>query len=56
MTGQHATPTPGAKMIHLIKCRPEAGVTHCIFGLKAAPADDVLHRLDRLVAFLEHVR
>ena len=34
----------------------EAGVTRCIFGLKAAPADDVLRRLDRLVQFLEVVR
>jgi probable F420-dependent oxidoreductase len=34
----------------------EAGVTRCIFGLKAAPADDVLRRLDRLVEFLEIVR
>ena len=34
----------------------EAGVTRCIFGLKAAPADDVLRRLDRLVEFLEVVR
>ncbi len=34
----------------------EAGVNRCIFGLKSAPADDVLRRLDRLVEFLEHVR
>jgi 2-methylisocitrate lyase-like PEP mutase family enzyme len=34
----------------------EAGVTRCIFGLKSAPADDVLRRLDRLVRFLEDVR
>lgn len=34
----------------------EAGVTRCIFGLKAAPADDVLRRLDRLARFLEDVR
>ena len=33
-----------------------AGVTRCIFGLKAAPADDVLRRLDRLVQFLDDVR
>jgi alkanesulfonate monooxygenase SsuD/methylene tetrahydromethanopterin reductase-like flavin-dependent oxidoreductase (luciferase family) len=33
-----------------------AGVTRCIFGLKAAPADDVLRRLDRLVQFLAVVR
>jgi len=33
-----------------------AGVTRCIFGLKAAPADDVLRRLDRLVKFLDDVR
>lgn len=33
-----------------------AGVTRCIFGLKAAPADDVLRRLDRLAQFLETVR
>ena len=34
----------------------EAGVTRCIFGLKSAPADDVLRRLDRLVQFLETMR
>jgi len=34
----------------------EAGVTRCIFGLKSAPTDDVLRRLDRLVKFLETVR
>jgi len=34
----------------------QAGVTRCIFGLKSAPADDVLRRLDRLVKFLETVR
>lgn len=34
----------------------EAGVTRFIFGLKSAPADDVLRRLDRLVQFLEDVR
>lgn len=33
-----------------------AGVTRCIFGLKSAPADDVLRRLDRLARFLEDVR
>ena len=33
-----------------------AGVTRCIFGLKAASEDDVLRRLDRLVKFLETVR
>ncbi len=33
-----------------------AGVTRCIFGLKSAPADDVLRRLDRLAKFLETVR
>ena len=26
----------------------KAGVTRCIFGVKAAPAEDVLPRLDRL--------
>lgn len=31
----------------------EAGVTRCLFGLKAAPADDVLPRLDKLAAFLK---
>lgn len=34
----------------------EAGVTRCIFGLKAAGRDDVLRRLDRLTGFLETVR
>jgi probable F420-dependent oxidoreductase len=34
----------------------EAGVTRCIFGLKAAAADDVLRRLDRLQGFLEPLR
>lgn len=33
-----------------------AGVTRCIFGLKAAPAEDVLRRLDRLEQFLREVR
>jgi probable F420-dependent oxidoreductase len=30
----------------------EAGVTRCLFGLKAASADEVLPRLDKLVRFL----
>ena len=34
----------------------EAGVTRCIFGLKAAPADEVLPRLDRLSRFVEELR
>ena len=34
----------------------DAGVTRCIFGLKAAPADDVLPRLDRLARFVEERR
>lgn len=33
-----------------------AGVTRCIFGLKAAGKDDVLRRLDRLQKFVETVR
>lgn len=31
----------------------EAGVTRCLFGLKAAPPDQVLRRLDKLAAFLK---
>jgi hypothetical protein len=31
----------------------KAGVTRCLFGLKAAPADDVLPRLDKLATFLK---
>ena len=30
----------------------EAGVVRCLFGVKSAPADEVLPRLDRLVRFL----
>ena len=32
--------------------RREAGVVRCLFGVKSAPADEVLPRLDRLVRFL----
>jgi probable F420-dependent oxidoreductase len=40
----------------MIERLQKAGVTRCIFGLKSAPADDVLRRLDRLVEFLKVVR
>lgn len=40
----------------LIERLAEAGVTRCIFGLNAAPADDVLRRLDRLAEFLAPLR
>ena len=30
-----------------------AGVTRCLFGLKSAPADEVLPRLDKLAKFLK---
>jgi len=44
----NATPRDPAAIEKLV----EAGVTRCLFGLKAAPADEVLPRLDRLVRFL----
>lgn len=34
----------------------KAGVTRCIFGLKAAPAEDVLPRLDKIAGFIETLR
>lgn len=34
----------------------EAGVTRCVFGVKAAPAEDVLPRLDRLAQLAEQLR
>jgi 2-methylisocitrate lyase-like PEP mutase family enzyme len=33
-----------------------AGVTRCIFGLTAAPAEDVLPRLDKIARLIETVR
>ena len=33
-----------------------AGVTRCIFGVKAAPADDVLPRLDKIARLVEGLR
>ena len=30
-----------------------AGVTRCLFGLKSAPTDEVLPRLDKLAKFLK---
>lgn len=34
----------------------KAGVTRCIFGIKSAPEDKVLRRLDRIVAVRDEVR
>jgi probable F420-dependent oxidoreductase len=34
----------------------EAGVTRCVFGLAAAPADDVLPRLDKIARLIETAR
>jgi len=34
----------------------DQGVTRCIFGLKAAPAEDVLPRLDKLARLVQEVR
>ena len=34
----------------------EAGATRCIFGVKAAPSDDVLPRLDHLARLAEQIR
>jgi hypothetical protein len=45
----NATPRDPAAIEKLAK----AGVTRCLFGLKAAPADDVLPRLDKLATFLK---
>ena len=45
----NATPRNPAAIEKLAK----AGVTRCLFGLKAAPADDVLPRLDKLATFLK---
>ena len=45
----NATPRDPA----IIKQLEEAGVTRCLFGLKAAPAEDILRRLDRLAHLLE---
>ena len=33
-----------------------SGVTRCIFGLKAAPAEDVLPRLDKLARLVDGIR
>ena len=45
----NATPRDPA----MIEQLEEAGVTRCLFGLKAAPAEDILRRLDRLAHLLE---
>ena len=45
----NATPRDPA----LIEQLAEAGVTRCLFGLKAAPTEDILRRLDRLAHLLE---
>ena len=45
----NATPRDPARIEQLA----EAGVTRCLFGLKAAPAEDILRRLDRLAHLLE---
>ena len=34
----------------------QAGTTRCIFGVKAAPADDVLPRLDKIARLVKEVR
>ena len=34
----------------------KAGVTRCIFGIKAAPDDDVLPRLDKITRLVETIR
>ena len=34
----------------------KAGVTRCIFGIKAAPSDDVLFRLDKITRLVESIR
>ncbi|MDP6872538.1 MAG: LLM class F420-dependent oxidoreductase [Alphaproteobacteria bacterium] len=34
----------------------KAGVTRCIFGIKAAPEDDVLPRLDKITRLVETIR
>ncbi len=36
--------------------RAQAGVTRCIFGLTAAPAEDVLPRLDKIARLVETMR
>ena len=45
----NATPRDPAAIEQLA----EAGVMRCLFGFKAAPADDVLRRLDQLAHLLE---
>ncbi|MEM9684334.1 MAG: TIGR03619 family F420-dependent LLM class oxidoreductase, partial [Pseudomonadota bacterium] len=48
----NATP----RNIEKIKMLAKAGVTRCLLGLKAAPADEVLPRLDKLARLVEEAK